>query len=337
MSNPLRLLAIAAVTVFGMVSSVAAQTVMVRGGVPGETIEVLVNGAAAGTGTIDATGVGTASFAVPTGDTARPEMNARLFVDTCARVRRMHVVEQNQLPPDVQSGCTRSDIGGIYWVRQRSTIVINVANAIPVVLLRQGSYNPNASGPRRPAPTGLVIFAGGGLTQFPELFRFRCGLVENCSGDETTGAFTAGVTFWPTRWLGLEGSYLKPSTATGSGSFGAFTFTESVEIHTAITLVAKLGVPLGPVRLYGQGGTNWHEGTATTVQTLGADSQTIDFPAEGWGWTYGGGIEAWVTPRFALYGEANIGQLKGDARDNTTAEFENRMRSYLFGARFRIF
>lgn len=337
MSNPVRLLLMAAVIVFGMASSATAQTVMVRGAVPGETIEVLVNGAGAGTGTIDATGVGTATFAVPVGDTARPEMNARLFVDTCGKVRRVHVVEQNQLPPDAQSGCTRSDIGGIYWVRQRSTIVINVANAIPVVLLRQGSYNPNTSGPRRPAPTGLVIFAGGGLAQFPDLFVARCGLVEDCSGDERTGTFAAGVTYWPTRWLGLEGSYQKPSTARGSGSFGNFTFTESVEIHTLINLVAKIGLPLGPVRLYGQGGMNWHESTSTTIQTLGADSQTVDFPADGWGWTYGGGIEAWVTPRFALYGEANIGRLKGEARDNTTAEFENAMRSYLFGARFRIF
>ena len=337
MSNPLRLLAIAAAIVFGMASSAAAQTVMVRSAVPGETIEVLVNGAAAGTGTIDATGVGTATFTVPAGDTARPEMNSRLFVDTCGKVRRVHVVEQNQLPPDAQPGCTRSDIGGIYWVRQRSTIVINVANAIPVVLLRQGSYNPNATGPRRPAPTGLVIFAGGGLTQFPELFALRCGLVQDCAGDETTGALTAGVTFWPTRWLGLEGSYVKPSTATGSGAFGEFTFTETIEIHNLVNIVAKLGLPLGPVRLYGQGGLNWHEGTASTVQTLGADSQTIDFQAEGWGWTYGGGMEVWVAPRFALYGEANIGRLKGDATDNTTGEFENRIRSYLFGARFRIF
>ncbi len=71
MSNPLRLLAIAAVILFGTGSFAGAQTVMVRGAVPGETIEVVLNGAPAGTGTIDGTGVGTATFAVPTGDTAR--------------------------------------------------------------------------------------------------------------------------------------------------------------------------------------------------------------------------------------------------------------------------
>ena len=70
MSNPLRLLAIAAVILFGTGSFAGAQTVMVRGAVPGETIEVLLNGAPAGTGIIDGTGVGTATFVVPTGDTA---------------------------------------------------------------------------------------------------------------------------------------------------------------------------------------------------------------------------------------------------------------------------
>src|SRR5918993_1152066 len=337
MSNPLRLLAIAAVFIFGTGSSAGAQTVMVRGAVPGETIEVLVNGAAAGTGTIDGTGVGTATFAVPTGDTARPEMNARLFLDTCGKVRRVHVVEQNRLPPDAQDGCSRSDIGGIYWVRQRSTIVINVANAIPVVLLRQGSYKPNASGPRRPAPTGVVIFGGGGLTQFPDLFVLRCGTVPDCSGDDTSGAFTAGVTFWPVRWLGFEGSYLKPSKLAGAGTTAPFTFTETVEIHNLVNLVAKVALPLGPVRIYGQGGGNWHESTSTSVQTLGAESTTFSLDTEGWGWTFGGGLEAWVAPRFALYGEANIAQLNGDDRNNSSSGFDNRMRSYLFGARFKIF
>ena len=40
MSNPLRLLTIAAVIIFGTGSFAGAQTVMVRGAVPGETIEV---------------------------------------------------------------------------------------------------------------------------------------------------------------------------------------------------------------------------------------------------------------------------------------------------------
>src|SRR5687768_8924537 len=116
MLNPLRLLVIAAVTILGTTASAAAQTVMVRGAVPGETVEVMVNGAPAGTATVDAAGVGTATFSLPPGQTpARPEMNARLHVDTCGKTRRVHVVEQNQLPPDPQADCARSDIGGIYW------------------------------------------------------------------------------------------------------------------------------------------------------------------------------------------------------------------------------
>ncbi|MEX2663797.1 MAG: outer membrane beta-barrel protein [Vicinamibacterales bacterium] len=336
MLNPLRLLLIAAVTILGMASSAAAQTVMVRGAAPGDTVEVMVNGAVAGTGTVDATGVGTAGFALPPGAAASPEMNVRLYVDACGTTRRVHVVEQAQLPPDPQADCTRSDIGGIYWVRPRSTIVVFVANPIPTILLRQGSYNPNAGGPRRPSPTGLVLFGGGGLAQLPDLFVVPCGNVSECGGDETVGAFTAGAGFWLTRWFGVEASYTRPSKLSGEGTFVDFTFTDTVDLHV-VNVVGKLAIPLGPVRLYGQGGGNWHEGTSTTVQTLGEDSQTFEFKAEGWGWTAGAGIEAWVAPAFALYLEGNLSQLNGDAIDDSRREFSNRMRTVVFGARVKLF
>lgn len=336
MSNPLRLPVMAAVMILGMASSAAAQTVMVRGAVPGETIEVMLDGVVAGTGTIDATGVGTAGFTLPADGTGRPEMNARLSVDTCGTTRRIHIVEQNRLPPDPQADCSRSDIGGIYWVRQRSTIVVNVANPIPMVLLRQGTYNPNAGGPRRPSPTGLVLFGGGGLAQLPDVFVLTCGTVDECGGDETVGAYTAGVGYWLTRWFGVEASYTKPSTLPAEGTFGEFTFRDTIDLHV-VSLVGKLAIPLGPIRLYGQGGGTWHESTSTTVQTLGAESQTFELKAEGWGWTAGGGIEAWVAPRFALYAEANVSQLNGDAIDGSTGEFSNRMRTAVFGARVKIF
>lgn len=336
MSNRLRPLALAAVMFLGMSSSAVAQTVMVRGAVPGETIEVMLNGVAAGTGTIDATGVGTAGFTLPPGDTARSEMNARLYVEACGKVRRVQIVEENRLPPNLQADCTRSDIGGVYWLRERSIIVVNVANPIPMVLLRQGSYNPNVGGPRRPSPTGLVLFGGGGLAQFPDLFLVPCGNIEDCGGDESDGAYTVGAGFWVTRWLGVEASYTKPSKLTGEGAFGAFTFTDAVDVRV-VSVVGKLAVPLGPVRLYGQGGGTWHEGTSTTVQTLATESQTLEFKAEGWGWTLGGGIEAWVAPAFALYAEANLSQLNGEAIDDSRREFKNRMRTYMFGARVKIF
>lgn len=336
MLNSLRLLAMAAVMMLGTAASAAAQTVMVRGAVPGETVEVLVNGVLDGTATIDAAGVGTVSFSLPPGGTTPSEMNARLYVDTCGTTRRVHVVEQNQLPPDPQADCTRSDIGGIYWVRQRSTIVVNVANPIPTILLRQGSYNPNAGGPRRPSPTGLVLFGGGGLAQLPDLFLFACGDVSECSGDEMVGAYTAGAGYWLTRWFGVEASYTRPSRLTGEGTFLAFTFTDTVDLHV-VSLLGKLGIPLGPVRIYGQGGGTWHEGTSTTVQRLGEQSQTFELKAEGWGWTAGAGIEAWVAPAFALYVEGTMGRLKGEAVDGSGREFSNRMRTVVFGGRVKIF
>lgn len=336
MAKPLRLLVLAAVTILGMGSSAAAQTVMVRGAVPGEAVEVMVNGAAAGTGTIDATGVGSVAFSLPPGATATPDMNARLYVDACEKLRRVHVIEQNQAPAATASGCTRSEIPGVYWVRQRSTIVVNVANAIPAVLLRQGRYNPNAGGPRRPSPTGLVLFGGGGLAQLPDGFLVACGNVAECSGDDMVGGYTAGVGYWLTKWFGAEASYTRPSKFSSEGSFGAFTFTDTIDVHV-ISVVGKLALPLGPVRIYGQGGGNWHEGTSTTVQSLGAESQTLELKAEGWGWTAGAGIEAWVAPAFALYAEGNMARVRGESINESGAEFSNRLRTVMFGARVRIF
>ncbi len=335
MSTPLRPLALAAVFSIVAAAPVAGQTVIVRGAAAGETVEVFVNGAAGGTGTIGADGTARVAANLPMNAAGRPEMDSRLYVDACARIRRVLIVDRNQLPPTAESGCTRSEIGGVYWVRQRSTIVVDVSGPIPDVLLRQGAYNPNAP-VRRLAPVGLVAFGGGGLAKVSEATAIACGNVGDCADDGYVGAYTAGGTLWITRWLGVEGSYLKPSKVVVTGNGGGFTFTSELDVHV-VNAVAKAGVPIGPVRLYGQGGATYHEATTTLVQTVGSATQTVATRTDGWGYTFGGGLEAWISDRLGLYGEAGATKIKGNERLAGEIEIDDRLTHLLLGVRFRIF
>lgn len=156
MSKSLRLLAVAAALTIVVAGTASAQTVIIRGAKPGETLEVVVNDSPANKGTVAADGIATVTGNLPPNDAKRPEMDARLYLDTCDAMRRVIIVNRNQLPLPPAADCTRSDLTGIYWVRQRSTIVIDVSKPIPDVLLRQGSVQPErsdqtarAEGPRR--------------------------------------------------------------------------------------------------------------------------------------------------------------------------------------------
>ncbi|HJR57833.1 MAG TPA: outer membrane beta-barrel protein [Vicinamibacterales bacterium] len=334
MSKPLRLLAMAA-AINMTAASVSAQTVIVRGATPGETVEVIVNTDPAAKGTVAADGTATVAANLPMNEAGKQEMDSRLYVDACDKLRRVQIVERNRPPAPVPAGCSRSEVGGIYWVRQRSTIVIDVSRPIPDVLLRQGAYNPNAP-VKRLAPPGLMLFGGGGLAQTSEAARIACGNLADCGDDGYVGAYTAGATLWITRWLGVEGSYVKPSRMVVEGNGGSFTFTSELDVHV-VNLVGKLGIPLGPVRLFGQGGGTYHEGTTTMTQTIGEASQTVETRTDGWSYTYGGGIEAWISDRFGLYGEAGSTKIKGKERLAGVITIDDTVTHFLFGARFRIF
>ena len=335
MSNSLRLLSLAAVLNIAAVAAAGAQTVIVEGAAAGDTIEVMVNGGAATTGTVGADGTGTVSTTLPMSDANRPEMDARLAIDTCGTIRRVHIVERNRLPPALADGCTRSDVPGIYWVRQRSTIVVDVAGPIPDVLLRQGNYNPNAP-VKRTVPTGLVAFGGGGIAKLSEAAGIACGNVPECGDEGYVGTYNLGATLWITRWLGIEGSYLRPSRMVVDGAGIGFTFTSEFDADI-VNAVVKLGVPVGPVRIFGQGGGTYHEGTTTMTQTIGGASQVVETRTDGWGYTYGGGLEAWINDRFALYGEAGQTKVTGNERLVGQIEIDDKLTHYMFGVRFRIF
>ena len=335
MFNSMRPLALAAALTITVAGSAAAQTVIVRGAGAGEAFEVVVNTADPVTGTVGADGTASVSVSLPANDAGRPEMDSRLYVDACDRLRRVLIIDRNQIPTPAVTGCARSEVGGVYWVRQRSTIVVDVSGAIPDVLLRQGRYNPNAP-VRRLAPTGFMVFGGGGLAHLSSAEAIACGNLGECTDQGYAGAYTAGATLWITRWLGVEGTYIRPSRMVVDGDGGAFTFTSETDAHI-MNALGKLGIPLGPVRLFGQGGATYHEATTTLVQTIGGASQTVETATDGWSYTFGAGMEAWVSDHFALYGEFGSTKIKGKERRSGVIELDDRLTTVLFGARIRIF
>jgi hypothetical protein len=335
MSKSLRLLALAAALNIAVAATATAQTIIVRGAKPGERVEVMINDSPANSGTVAADGTATIAGNVPAPDTRRPEMDARLYLDACDNMRRVLVVDRNQLPVPAPVGCARTEITGIYWVRQRSTIVIDVSKPIPDVLLRQGAYNPNAP-VRRMAPKGLIAFGGGGLAKTSDTTAIACGDVLDCEGDGYAGAYHVGATFWITRWIGVEGNYLRPSKMVVVGNGGSFTFSNRLDVDF-ISVVAKAGLPIGPVRVFGQGGMTYHEARDTMTETIGQGSQTIETHTDGWSYTFGGGLEGWISDRFALYGEAGVTKMKGKERLSEVIQIDDKLTHYMVGVRVRVF
>lgn len=311
-----------------------AQTVFIRNGPPGFTIEVMVNSTTTGSAVVDTSGVTTVPAPLP-GGPAQTSIDAYLFVDTCEKIRRVVIAERGVMPPPVATDCERHEIPGLYLVRRISTIVIDFAGPTPSVLLRQGRYRIRPPRVWKPAPTGLVVYGGGALTKLRDPVLIACGTVEGCKGDSAGIGYTAGATYWLTRWLGADVSYIKPPSVKASGSGQNYSFTSDFDVEV-VTIGGKAGIPAGPLRFYGQGGWNYHRATATTIETISEQKQTLEYKTKGWSWGFGGGMEAWITGRLALFGEAGTAKLKGKADDDGEAVLDDRLTYIFVGARLRI-
>lgn len=350
MFKPLRLLVIAAVLSITAAGVASAQTVLLKGAAPGETLEVVVNSAQPVTATVGADGQATAVGQLPLNANNRPEMDARVYVDACDKRRRVLILDRNMLAPARETGCDRREIGGVFLMRQRSTVVVDVSGAIPTLLLRQGEYDPNAATARREAPRGIVLFAGGGWGGFEDQTGAGCGNIGECEGKSSGGTYTAGAAVWLTRFFAVEGSYLKPRKASYEGSGTNFRFTYFLDADI-LTAGGKLAVPIGAVRLYGMGGGAFHKATSSTTQTndplsfesngvqieVEGGTQTIQGETEGWGWYGGGGIEGWVSPRVGLFGEGLYVKLKGDPTSGTDIPMDSHFFAVVAGLRFKLF
>lgn len=331
------------------VGRATAQTVIVRGAPPGSAVELVLNSSAVGSATADSAGDATLVVNQPT-TAGKTEMDAYVYVDACDNMRRVLLVERGLQPPPQGAGCERRQIVGLFLVRRISTLVVNVTGPNPTVILRQGRFNPRQSSGRIwTSPTGLVLFGGGGLAKFRDAAALACGDVTACAGGDFSGAYTVGAAYWFTRFLGAEASYLKPAEVNVDGSGTNFRFNSFLDAHV-VTAAGIVGVPIGPVRLYGQAGANYHRATSGTTQTIEdvtvtiegvtqtikGGTQTYGLRTAGWGWLFGGGLEAWLTSYIAIYGEGWRAAIKGTALDDAEGSVDDGLTSIVIGARVRI-
>jgi len=326
-----------------------AQTVIARKVPAGATVELVVNGAKVGTGTPDALGDARIPFDIQA-LAGKPEMDATVHVDSCGdTLRRVLVADRNQAPPVPEAGCTRKDVIGVFWVKRVSSVVVDTGSPNATVFLRQGSVDLTAKPPsarRDEVPTGLVAFGGAGLSEYRDAFHNQCGDATACQGGDSHTTYLAGAALWLNPFLAVEGAFVKPPGANASGTGSGFHFSSVVSSHL-YEINAKAGVPAGRARIYGQGGTNYSRTTSTTTQTiddqtiLGGEvvrggTQTIELKTGGWGWQAGAGVEVWIKPMIAVFGEVSHTKVKGEGTEGGHGTFEDYLNAVLFGIRFKI-
>ncbi len=350
----------AALNLTVVVGVTTAQTVMVTKAPRGATIELALNAATIGTATADATGKATLPVNLSSHG-GRTEADVQVFVDVCGDVRRVVLVEPGLQAQPPQIGCTRKELAGVFLMRQVTTLVVEVTATSPAVWLRQGpvptewlgedSGRISTRGQRRPSPTGLILFGGGGLATYANVGAVACGTVTTCTGSESRLGYGGGATVWVTQFLGVEGSYDRSRDVVLSGSGPYYRFTSSLNSNT-LTAVGKVALPLGPVRLYAQVGADRHQATFTTTQTSDArvvlaedgtettivgGTQKFVLRTAGWGLAYGGGIEVWMGRKLGMYAEFERRTLKGASRDGDPGKLDDRITAFNIGIRLHLF
>ena len=105
------------------------------------------------------------------------------------------------------------------------------------------------------------------------------------------------------------------------------------------------------MRFYGRTGFNYHRGESGSTQvteertvtnedgtttTIPGSTDTVTSKTDGWGYLIAGGIEAWVTPSFAFYGEAGAAGIKGAAEVAEQGLIDNRIWLITAGIKVKI-
>ena len=343
-----RLLTLAAAVILILAGRASAQTVLVRNAPPDSTIDVALNADPAGSGKADARGIATIPINMSKA-LNKSETDAQIYVDVCGEVRRVVIAERAVVLPSPDSGCTRRDMGGIFLIRNVSTLVVDFGAATPTLLLRQGYVSPEPKRVYGP-PSGLVLFGGGGLSMLANETSYACGTATTeCSRDDMGLGFGVGASFWIGPYIGAEGSFLRPAKGTATGSGASYTFDSEFDSEL-YTVAGMIGAPVRTVRIYGKVGANYHRATFRTTQvnqditvdvdgvpqTFEGGNQVYWVKTAGWGWLFGGGLEVWMAPRFGIYGEVTRAALKGKALDDEQGETEERATTFFAGIRLKI-
>jgi OmpA family protein len=305
------------ITTFGTLAS--AQTVIVTHAPAGGAIEVLFNTNRVANATADATGQATLTFSLPPQAT---EADVHVSTERCGDTRRVLLVERGIQGPPPSGPCDRHDFPDVFVVQRVTTFVVDFANELPSVHLRQGPAPPSWVGEEGgtsrfnlpPAPKGLLVSGGVGLASAGNWSDTVCGTnTTSCTSGGTPRTLSASASYWLTPYLGFEASYLHPNTTTASGSGSDYTFTSTRK--TDVVLLSGLaGGAIGGIRIYGRGGATYHRATLSTSETVqSVGSQAFELKTAGWSWHAGGGIEVWVKPFLALYADGGVVQLRGNA------------------------
>jgi hypothetical protein len=353
-----------------------AQTVMVRHAPPGSTVELVLNAATIGSATVSPAGEATLAIDLAAhGGKQETDAYIHVDV-CGTRFRVLFAERGQLPPPPGESCSKRESLGLFLVRRITSFVVDVSGPSptarlrqgpIPAEWLATEQELAAPATESRPSPKGLVLSGGGGYGKVSNALAVTCGNVTECKGDDFRLAYTAGAALWVTRFFALEAGYVRPSdvNAEGSGTSGGtnYRFSSSLDTHV-MTVAGKIALPLHRVRIYVQGGAANHRGIFSTTQTiddttyttddvteivdgvtvtipgvtvtLKGGTQTLQLRTAGWGWLFGGGIEVWVAPSFAIYAEGSRIKLRGDSRDGAEGGIDDRLTTILVGGRIRI-
>jgi hypothetical protein len=184
---------------------------------------------------------------------------------------------------------------------------------------------------------------------FSQASALACGDVASCIPDDSGPGYTFGAAYWFLPFLAAEATYVKPGETYASGAAPRYSFNSTLDADV-LTLAGVAGIPAGPIRVYGKFGTTYHRATFSTTEsvadstitigdvteTISGGTQTLAFRTSGWGWMFGGGLEAWLNRSFAVYGEVGWGAIKGPDQDGGEAVMNDKLLTILFGARVHI-
>ena len=181
MTNPLRLLVmVAALTGTLGIGTAAAQTVLVRNAPAGARSR----SSSALRPPAPARWARTAMPRCPSRlGTDQTEIDANVFVDICDKMRRVIIMERGLVARPRAVGLRLPRYLRVFWVRPINTLVVDFGDVNPTLLLIEGRYTPPkpqaageeaSTGPRHQAPTGFVLFGGGGLRSSATRRRFLC-------------------------------------------------------------------------------------------------------------------------------------------------------------------
>jgi hypothetical protein len=194
-----------------------------------------------------------------------------------------------------------------------------------------------------------VLFGSTGLGKFRDAGAIACGNAGECSDGGWSTAFAAGATYWFSPYVAVEGAFVRPGKPDIQGSGNRFRFTSALDAQM-FTISGKVGVPASAVRFYGQFGANYQQSIFATSQTMddltitsGDTTQTFpggvqafELETTGWGWTFGGGLEVWITRPLGLYAEISRFALHGSPADEGEGTLSDAQTAFGVGIRLRI-